>query len=188
MEDNKIVSLYLERNEKAIEETASKYGRYCYAIANRIHSNHEDAEESVNNTYYAAWNSIPPHRPTLLSTYLGKITRRISLKVWRSRNAGKRGSGEAALALDELQECIPDHTSLEEQLDDQKLSEIINVFLSSIPRKERNVFICRYWYLDPVLDICKKFGYSQSKVKSMLHRTRIKLMSKLIEESMYDEA
>ena len=187
MEDSKIVSLFWERDEKAIEEAASKYGRYCYAIASRIHGNHQDAEESVNNTYYAAWNSIPPNRPALLSAYLGKITRRISLKILRSRNAGKRGGGEVALALDELRECIPAQPNLDEKLDGRKLSVIINAFLSSIPLIERNVFICRYWHLDPVRDICKLFGYSQSKVKSMLHRTRMKLKNQLIEEGMYDE-
>jgi hypothetical protein len=111
MEDNRIVDLYWARSEDAIAETSEKYGKYCYAIAYNILSNTEDADESVNDTYLDAWHNMPPHRPSILSTFLGKITRRISIDKWRGRTADKRGGGEIVLALDELVDCVPsDHT------------------------------------------------------------------------------
>ena len=114
MDDQRIVELYWERSEKAVSETASKYGKYCYSIAYNVLANKEDAEESVNDTYMDAWNSIPPHRPSILSTFLGKITRRISIDRWRKRSAKKRGSGVIPLVLDELHECVADYKSLEQ--------------------------------------------------------------------------
>jgi len=107
MEDNRIVDLYWTRNETAITETTSKYGKYCYAIAYNILYDKEDADESVNDTYLGAWNAMPPHRPSILQTFLGKITRRVSLKKWRDSHRDKRGGGEVFLALDELSECVP---------------------------------------------------------------------------------
>lgn len=104
MEDNRIVDLYWHRNEKAITETATKYGKYLHSISYHILLNDEDAEECVNDTYNDAWQSMPPHRPSILSTFLGKITRRISIDLWRKQSADKRGGGEMALALDELDE------------------------------------------------------------------------------------
>lgn len=117
MEDNRIVDLYWARSEDAITETSEKYGKYCYAIAYNILSNAEDADESVNDTYLDAWHNMPPHRPSILSTFLGKITRRISIDKWRGRTADKRGGGEIVLALDELADCVPsDHINGESLL------------------------------------------------------------------------
>ncbi len=107
MEDDHIIDLYWARSEDAITETSEKYGKYCYAIAYHILSNAEDAEESVNDTYLGAWRNMPPHRPSILSAFLGKITRRISIDKWRGRTADKRGGGEIVLALDELADCVP---------------------------------------------------------------------------------
>ena len=106
MEDNRIVDLYWQRNESAISETATKYGKYLHSISYQILLNTEDAEECVNDTYNDAWQSMPPHRPSILSTFLGKITRRISIDLWRKYSAEKCGGGEVALALDELEECV----------------------------------------------------------------------------------
>lgn len=175
MDDKRIVDLYFERSERAIAETASRYGNYCYSIAYNILSSNEDAEESVNDTYNAAWNSMPPHRPSVLSTFLGKITRRISIDRWRKRNAGKRGGGEMPLVLEELQDCVADEKSVETEYEKQQLSVIINRFVTALPETEQQVFLCRYWYMDPVNSICRQFGFSESKVKSMLFRTREKL-------------
>lgn len=179
MEDNSIVELYWARSEHAITETAAKYGKYCYAIANNIITDSEDAKEIVNDTYLGAWNSMPPHRPSILSTFLGKITRRISLKKWRDKNRDKRGGGEVALALDELAECVPGNFNVEDEIIVKELTQTLNQFISALPETERSVFICRYWYLDSIDQISREFEFSQSKVKSMLHRTRAKLLSNL---------
>ena len=175
MEDQEIVSLYWKRNERAIDETEKKYGKYCYSIAYRILENHEDSEESVNDTYIDAWNSIPPHKPKLLSAFLGKITRRIAIDKWRNSHAEKRGGGECALALDELKECITSENSVETDLEKKQLAQAVNDFLRTLSLAERRIFICRYFYMDSVESVCKKFGFSESKVKSVLFRTREKL-------------
>ncbi|MPM11667.1 hypothetical protein SDC9_58017 [bioreactor metagenome] len=184
MEDNSIVELYWARSEHAITETAAKYGKYCYTIANNIVTDSEDAKEIVNDTYLGAWNSMPPHRPSILSTFLGKITRRISLKKWRDKNRDKRGGGEVALALDELAECVPGNFNVEDEIIVKELTQTLNQFISALPETERAVFICRYWYLDSIDQISREFEFSQSKVKSMLYRTRAKLLSNLRREGV----
>lgn len=187
MEDKTIVELYWERDENAITETAAKYGRYCYAIAFNILSDAEDAKESVNDAYLNAWNSMPPHRPAFLSTFMGKITRFVSLKKWRERRTQKRGGGNVDLAFEELSDCIPANTMPDAELESKELAKMINAFLDELPVHEQKVFICRYWYFDSVSAISKQFGFSESKVKSMLHRTRKKLRSKLSEEGVIIE-
>lgn len=184
MDDPQIVALYWERDEKAIQETARKYGRYCYAIAYGILHDAADAEESVNDTYLDAWNSMPPHRPSVLATFLGKITRRISIDRFRRYHAAKRGGGEMTVVLGELEECIPGGGDVEQAVEQQLLAEVINAFVKTLPRTEQGVFLCRYWYMDSVENIAKQFGFSQSKVKSMLHRTRAKLREQLIKEDL----
>ena len=184
MDDARIVSLYWDRNEQAIEESKSKYGGYCQAIAYRILSDHEDANESVNDTWLAAWESMPPHRPAVLATYLGKITRHVSLNRWRDRNREKRGGGEVALSLDELAECVPDRQNMERTMELAELTEAVNSFLSGLPTIERDVFVCRYWFLASLREISEKFGFSESKTKSMLFRTRKKLLAFLEKEGL----
>lgn len=182
MEDAHIVELFWARSEDAISAAAAKYGSYCYSIAYGILSDKEDAAESVNDTYLDAWNTMPPHRPAVLSTFLGKLTRRISIDKWRGRTAGKRGGGEVVLALDELSECVPSENSVEDEVELAELGKVIDGFVMSLPPMERRVFICRYWYLDSVAAIAKQFGFSRSKVKMMLHRQRAKLRELLEQE------
>ena len=182
MNDSQIVNMYWERNEKAVEETQKKYGSFCYSVAYSILCNEEDAKECVNDTYLDAWNSIPPHKPSVLSAFLGKITRRISIDKWRNKNAARRGGGQITDTLDELAECIPDSNGIEKQLEEKALNETINSFIKSLPEKEQKIFICRYWYLDSIKSISEQFGFSQSKVTSMLFRTREKLRKILMEE------
>ena len=184
MEDQRIVELYWQRSEQALRETQSKYADYCYAIANNILGNREDSEESVNDTYLDAWNSMPPHRPIFLSTFLGKITRRISIDKLRRRNAEKRGGGTLTLALEELEECLSTRDDLQKELEIQILSDAINCFLEALSDTERRVFLCRYWYVDSIESIAEQFGFSQSKVKSMLLRTREKLKKQLQKEEL----
>lgn len=182
MEDKAIIDLYWTRSENAISQTALKYGAYCYTIAFNILSNREDSEESVNDTYLAAWNTMPPKRPGILSAFLGKITRYISLDRWKRRSAAKRGGGQVPLALEELEECICGGEGPEGSLVRKQLLRSIESFLDKLPVQERQVFVCRYWYMDPVADIAERFGYSESKVKTMLFRTREKLRMKLEKE------
>lgn len=184
MEDKDIVALYWAREEQAIDETKLKYGRYCHSIAYNMLHNREDAEECVNDTYLGAWNSMPPHKPELLPAFLGKITRNLSLKRWRCETADKRGGGELPLVLEELQECVPSGSGVDEEIQVKELAGIIDTFLRGISEVERSVFISRYWYTDSVADICSRFGYGQSKVKMMLSRTRKKLLDKLEKEGI----
>lgn len=185
MDDKSIVDLFWQRNDQAITKTAEKYEPYLRSIAFRILGDPSDAEECVNDTYHAAWDSIPPHKPAVLSTYLGKLTRRISLKVLRSRSAQKRGNNEVTLSLDELSECIPAGSCLDDAIEFKELVALINAFLASLPITERRVFILRYWHALPILSICKQLGYSKSKVESMLHRTRVKLKNQLEKEGYF---
>lgn len=184
MEDSAIVDLYFLRSETAIVETDRKYGKYCFTIANNILANKEDSEESVSDTYMAAWKSIPPRRPGVLATYLGKITRRISIDRWRARSAAKRGGEEILLALDELEDCVADGQSPEDALSRKELGACINHFLDSLPQQERSLFLLRYWYLHPIDDIAGKYGWSRSKVTSMLYRLREKLHKRLVKEGL----
>lgn len=179
MEDAEIIELYFQRSESAISQTASKYGKYCYQIAYHILSSREDSEESVNDTYFAAWKTMPPRKPNVLSAFLGKLTRYISLDRWKNRSAQKRGGGEVTLSLDELEECIAGGNSPEKEVDRKELLRYLNRFLDSLPEIQRKVFVCRYWYLESIPEIAARFGFSESKVTAMLHRLREKLRAKL---------
>jgi RNA polymerase sigma-70 factor (ECF subfamily) len=182
VDDKSIVDLYFSRDQEAITQTDKKYGHYCYRIAYNILTNKEDAEESVSDTYVAAWRAIPPRRPSVLSTFLGKITRHIAIDRWRERNASKRGGGEVPLALEELQDCVAGMQNVEMDYERKEIIKAYVRFLDALPVTERRVFLCRYWYVDSVEAIADKFGFSQSKVKTMLHRTRAKLRKQLAEE------
>lgn len=184
MNDSQIVALFFDRDQRAIEETAAKYGNYCYSIVRNILNNREDAEEAVSDTYLALWASIPPHKPTVLRTFLGKIARRTALKQWEKMRTQKRGGGEVALALEELSEYLSDGSTPETAIQTAELAQILNAFLRNLPKEERQVFVCRYWYLDSIADIAARFGFSQSKIKSMLARTRIKLRAALTKEGI----
>lgn len=157
MEDKDIIALYLERNQGAIAETEKKYGRYCYAIAYNILSNTEDAKESVNDALLNAWNSIPPHIPSVLSAFLGKLTRYVSLKKWRYTRTQKRGGGETAFVYEELSDCIPGGKSVEEVWQEKELAEMIDCFLDELTAVERRIFICRYWYFDDISAISRRY-------------------------------
>ena len=184
MEDHAIIELYWERSEDAISKTAAKYGGYCYTIAYNILSNNEDAEESVNDTWLAAWNTMPPRRPKLLAAFLGKMTRYISLDRWKNRTARKRGGGEVPLVIEELEECISGEDSVEKEYLQKEFAKSLNQFVEDLPDVERKVFLCRYWYMDSIETIAERFGFSESKVASMLHRTRGKLRKMLEQEGI----
>lgn len=184
MDDRQIVDLYWERSETAISETSKKYGKYCHYIAHNILHNYEDCEECVNDTYMKAWDAIPPQRPNRLSAFLGKITHNLSLNRLEKNTARKRGAGQAALVLEELEECIPASGHVEQIVDDIVLAEIINSFLASLTPETRKFFVRRYWYLSPVREIACDYAVSESKVKMILMRTRNKLKKVLEKEGI----
>ena len=184
MEDKKIVDLYWLRSESAISETASKYGKYCYIIAHNILYSIEDSEECVNDTYMRAWNSMPQHRPSVLKTFLGKITRNLALNRYKSLTAEKRNSGQMPLALEELQECIPGQDNTASIADDMALVEIFNRFLASLSAQQRKVFMRRYWYLSSIKEISTDYGIGESKGKMSLMRSRNELKALLETEGI----
>lgn len=175
MKDNEIIDLYWERKEEAVSATADKYGNYCHSISYNILHSDEDAEECVNDTYLGTWKSIPPQRPDRLSTYLGKITRNLSLNRFKQYTAEKRGLGQTELVLSELEDCIPSETSVEQVVEEMVLVKSINQFLYAQPWQKRNIFVRRYWYLYPIREIAEAYGMSDSKVSSLLFRMRNEL-------------
>lgn len=187
MEDEKIIELYFQRDEQAIAETESKYGKYCYRIAYNILASAEDSEEAVNDTYISTWEAIPPHRPTVFSAFLAKITRRLSMKKLRYNTAVKRGGNTTAVALDELSQCIPAHGSIHESIEAREVGEMIERFLLKLRADDRRIFVCRYFYLETADDISKEFKYSRSKIYASLDRTREKLREYLRKEGVFDE-
>ena len=184
MKDNEIIELYWDRDEAAITATADTYGNYCYSIAYNILCNNEDAEECVNDTWLNAWKSIPPQRPNRLSTYLGKISRNLSLNRYKLFTAQKRGKGQVEIALSELEGCVPAQTDVEQITDEMVLVNAIETFLRAQPRTERNIFIGRYWYLYPIRDLAGAYRMSESKIVSLLYRMRNKLKLHLEKEGV----
>lgn len=175
MDEQQIIELYWARSENAIAETDKRYGKYCHSIAFRVLSSHLDSEECVNDAYLNVWNSIPPTRPVSLRAFLGKITRNLALKKYEMYTAQKRGKGEIQIALDEMADCVPDPTSLEEEVDGRLLAQQLNRFLSQLPAQTRAIFLRRYWELATVKEIARAYGISESSVKMSLLRTRGKL-------------
>ncbi len=184
MDDTKIIDLYWARSESAISETSKKYGSYCRSIAFRILHSDQDSEECVNDTWLGAWNAMPPKRPAVLSTFLGRITRNLSLNRWKEYNAQKRGGGEMTVALEELKECVPAPDGVEAALDDMALTGQIDRFLGTLSAEKRKIFVQRYWYLCSIREIANSCGVSASKVKATLFRARQALREALRKEGV----
>lgn len=184
MKDAEILDLYWDRKEEAIYESQKSYGNYCYSIAWNILYSREDSDECVNDTWLRAWNAMPPKRPNRLAVFLGTITRNLSLDRWKERHAVKRGSGEMMLALDELAECVPDAGSTEAAAEAAELERLINEFLHTLPERECNVFLRRYWYVEEYGDIARRYGMKLNTVKTSLFRTRRKLREYLEKEGV----
>ena len=180
MQDHEIIDLYFARDEHAILQTQQQYGSYCKAIAMNVLHDESDSEECVNDTYLAAWNSIPPNKPEHLGAYLARLTRNISINRYKSRTTERRGGGEFALSLDELDDCVADTDKSAEEL-----GKLINAFLAGEKKEARQVFIRRYFYGDSIESIAKRFTFSESKIKSMLHRTRLALREYLTQNGVY---
>lgn len=172
MEDREIIDLYWARDQRAISETSEKYGVFLWNIAWNVLHSHDDAEECVNDTYLRTWNAIPPARPTVFRSWLGRITRNLSLDRWKQARAAKRGGDEMELLLGELDTCVPSPHGTEKMLEDQEIAALISAFLRNLPSESRIIFLRRYWYGESVADIAKRLGCGQGKVKSSLFRTR----------------
>ncbi len=185
MDDKAIIELYWERSEQAISESSAKYGGYCFAIAYNILENREDSDECVNDTWYNAWNAMPPQKPELLSAFLGKITRRLSINRQRRSRAEKRGGGEYALCVEELTECIPAKNRAEDRCDEKALSELLDRFISQSKPLDRTLFLRRYWYMCPLKTLSEEFGMGESAVKMRLMRMRERLRE-VLEKEGYD--
>ncbi len=182
MDDQRIVKLFWERSEKAITETANKYGRYCHYIAYNILQNDEDAEECVNDTYLNAWNCIPPHKPNRLQTFLGKITRNLSLNKYEQLIAQKRGGGQVPLILDELSECVSVNNV--DIIDEIAIKDLLNRFLEMQSPQNCKLFVRRYWYMSSIKEIAKDYGMSENNVMVTLFRIRKELKTYLEKEDI----
>ncbi len=170
MEDRKIIELFFERSEKAIEESEKKYGRYCHSVAYSVLASKEDAEEVVNDTYLRAWNSIPPQKPIKLGAFLARIARNLALDRYDARRKDRENLALETV-LDELADCLPDTEGLS-VTDELILRGAVDSFLASLETQTRIVFMRRYWYMMPIAKIAQSCGMSESNVKTMLHRTR----------------
>lgn len=183
MDDDRIVALYFSRDEQAITETEKKYGKYCHYIASNILGSEQDAEECVNDTYLAAWESIPPQRPQILRTFLGKLTRNISINRYHFENAKKR-KAPVTLVLDEVAECIPDPESEVRVADEIALADALNGFLATLTETARIAFVKRFFYCESVRDIARDLDLTEVNVKVLLHRTRKKCKAYLLEKGV----
>ena len=182
MEDEKIVALYWDRNEQAITETSVKYGAYCGSIARNILQNQEDAEECVNDTWFRAWNAMPPHWPAILSVFLGKITRNLSFDRYKREHREKRGGYQIDLVLDELGEIVSGREDPALMWQEKELKQEINRFLQSLPEKKRVMFLLRYWYACSIPEIASRLGMTENNISVTLNRIRKKLRSWLDEK------
>lgn len=184
MEDQQIVSLYWQREEAAIEQTDKKYGRYLTKIACNILSDLEDSKESVNDTYLDAWNSMPPQRPSVLSTYLSKITRRVSIDRLRRRTSKKRGGGAYILSLSELSDSFSEGDTTQQAVSEHMLTQAIADYLRTLPQQSRNAFLCRYFYMDSLRDVARYCEMTEAKAKMLLFRCRQGLAEHLRREGL----
>lgn len=181
MTDEKIIDLFNKRDEQAIRVCMEAYGSYCRTVAAGILPDPADAEEAVADTWLSAWDSIPPQRPKYLRLFLGRITRNHAISIWRRNNARCRGSGETALALEELGDVIGTE-SVQESLDGKALSRSITAFLKGEPEIRRKVFVRRYFYMESMAQIACRYGLKETNVRMMLSRTRQKLKKYLLQE------
>ncbi len=179
MEDRQIITLYNQRDERAIAETSKKYEKYCYRISYDILYDDFDANECVNDTWFKTWNAIPPAQPNCLRLFLAKITRNLSLDRYKAKHRDKRGGGETALAYEEIGGTLADTRDLESEFEQNELLNVIEAFLQSLPKRECNIFIRRYFYMASTSEIAKRHGVSETNVHKILSRTRAKLRTEL---------
>lgn len=184
MEDSEIIALFFRRSEEAVAAASKKYGAYCRTVAGKILPSREDIEECLNDTWLAAWSSIPPNKPEKLGVYLARIARNNALNRRKELTAQKRGGGAVDAVLDELRECIPGGGSADDALDEIILRDAINAFLRSQTEQKRTIFIRRYWAMEPVNDIAKALGLRRGQTATILYRMRRELKEHLEKEGI----
>lgn len=182
MEDNLIIEMFNDRDEKAISELSKKYGKYFSAIAVRILCNYEDAKDCVNDSYLKTWNTIPPACPNVLKAFVGRIVKCVAVSMLRMSNAVKRGNGEIPLVFDELSECVSGDGSVENEYENKQIIKEINKFLWKCSEFNRRAFILRYWHCESIGEIAKQLSVTENKVSISLHRTRCRLKEHLEKE------
>ena len=182
MEDSRIVEMFLTRQEAAAAAAQEKYASYCLSVARRILGNEQDAEEAVNDAFLAAWNSIPPQRPEVLSAYLAKLTRRIAVDRIRRTAAEKRGGGEWEAALEEMEDVLPGRADPAGELEAKEREAAVGRFLKSLPEADRLLFLARYWHFRPMAEIARAMGCREGAVRTRLHRLRRRLKALLEKE------
>lgn len=187
MDDSEIVRLLFERDEAALEHLRRKYGAKCQTIAYGVLKNRQDAEEAVSDAYLAIWNSIPPEKPEILCAYLYKLVRNLSLHIYEARGAEKRRANAVASPISELDYCVSSDFDLHEAYEERELSHIVNRFLQSLKDDDRRIFLCRFFANMEYKEIAKKYGYTQSRVKMSVQRSKEKLKEQLINEGYYNE-
>ena len=182
--DEKIIELFFERSEQGIRELDNKYGKLCHTLSYNIVNNRQDAEECVNDAYLGAWNAIPPARPDPLLPYIARIVRNLSLKLYWRKEAAKRSS-RYTIALEEIEACIADQKTTEEELEAKELARIIENFLDTLPSRDRVIFLRRYWFSDSYKDIAQFVGLSEKNVSVRLTRIRKKMKQYLRERGVF---
>ena len=184
MSELEILELFAARNEEAIKKCEESYGAYCRTVSYRILQDEGEVAECVNDTWFQAWQAIPPAQPHNLGAYLAKITRNLSLNRYRSAHQKKREAGRVAASLEELADCVPSGETLEQTVEKSRLGKIISGFLRELPKEERIMFVRRYFYMDSVAEVAGFLGCSESKVKTTMFRCRKKLQEVLIREEV----
>ena len=183
MTDERIIELFFARSERGIEELDTKYGATCHRIAQNILGNKEDAEECVNDAYLGVWNSIPPKKPSLLSAFLFKILRNLSITRYHANTAQKRNSFYD-IALDELGDTISTEESIEKECSQKELTTTIEGFLDTLTRENRVIFVCRYWFSESYTEIAKRTGLTEKNISVRLTRIREKMKEYLSERGI----
>ena len=185
MKDQLILKLFFERSEKAIQELDISYGTMCKGLANRFLHNEQDVEECVNDAYLALWNTIPPQSPDPLAAYICRIVKNIALKKYRANHAQKRNNYYEVI-LEEADLFLTDHNTVESEVFAKEVMKKMNEFLEQIKKKDRVMFVQRYWFYYSVEEIARALGVSKNYVTVHLHRTREKLKGYLKAEGLYD--
>ncbi|MCH5272982.1 MAG: sigma-70 family RNA polymerase sigma factor [Lachnospiraceae bacterium] len=181
MEDWQIIDLYFKRDEAAISETDKKYGGFCRGVAINILSSDEDAKECVNDTWFQAWNAIPPQRPDKLGAWLGRVVRNIAINLWNKNRRKKRYAGMEQL-LKELEDCIPSSKTVEHEIEEKELTEVLNTWLASLSKNDRILFMRRYWNGEMLNNLAKEYGATPGKLAKRMYKLRQNLKSMLEKE------